>query len=266
MSNALIGYANAILTGTLAAGSEQAGLTVGNLQTPHGSAAFAWRTAAGVDTSAAGAWFTVDSGSTASAWRVFALARTNLTAAANVRWRVANTLSFGTGYDSGVISAGIVAGIGQSITAASSQVTGRYLRCDIDDGANPDAYISVPLAYAGPAWQPSINYSPESTYGTKRGQQVVRTRSGGTYITPLYTERAWTLAFGAVTAAELTAQAIPADLAAADGRNCLFVPDPTSAARQSDSVFGPLESTADFGFATLDGARRTWRLRITERL
>jgi len=266
MANCLLAYDNDILTGTLAAGSEQTGLTVGNLQSPHGSAAFAWRTAAGVLTGAGGAWFTIDSGSTANAWRVFALARTNLTTSATVRWRVGTTLSGSDVYDSGTVSAGIVAGVGQSVIAASAAVTGRYARCDISDAGNSDNYISVPLCFAGPAFQPAINYSPESTYGTNRGRQVVRTRSGGSYITPLYTERAWSLSFGAITAAELTAQAIPGDLAAADGRNCLFVPDPLSSARHSDSVFGPMESTAEFGYVTLDGARRSWRLRITERL
>jgi hypothetical protein len=266
MTNCLIGSANAVLTGTLSAGSQQTGLTIGNLQTQHGSAAFAWRTAAGIITSAAGAWFTLDSGSAASTWRAFALARTNLTTAATVRWRVGTTLSGGDVYDSGTVSAGIAAGVGQSITATSAAVTGRYLRCDIDDATNPDAYISVPLAFCGPAWQPAINYSPESTSTTRRGRQDTRTRGGGTYVVPLYTERAWTVAFSAITSAELAAQVRPADLAAADGRNCLFVPDPAATTRHAESVLGPMESTAEFGFATLDGARRSWRMSIVERL
>lgn len=266
MANALLGYENRVLTGTLSAGSEQAGLTIGNLQSPHGSAAYAWRTAQGVVTNAAGAWLAIDTGSTASTWRAFCLARTNLTTAAQVRWRVGTTFGGGQVYDSGTISAGIAAGVGQSIIVAPAQVTGRYVACDIDDPTNPDGFISVALAFAGPAWQPAVNYSPETTQATRRGQQVVRTRSGGTYVTPLYTERAWSVAFGAITAAEFTAQAVPADLAAADGRNVLFVPDPLSAARHADSVLGPLETVGEFGYVTLDGARRSWRMRIAERL
>lgn len=265
MANALLAWANNVLTGTLAAGSQQTGLTVGNLQLPHGNPAFGWRTAAGVVTGAGGAWFTIDAGA-ATAWRVFALARTNLSTAATIRWRVGTTLSGAEVYDSGTVSAGIVAGIGQTVTATTAAVTGRYVRCDITDAANVDGYISVPLACAAPALQPAINFSPDTASSTRRGQQVVRTRAGGTFTQPLYTERSLAVAFDALTAAEMTGSIIPADLLAADGRNVLFVPDPLSAARHADSIFGQMESTADFGYLTLDGARRTWRMRITERL
>lgn len=169
-------------------------------------------------------------------------------------------------YDSGQVTAGVVAGIGQAVFASPAQVTGRGCRVDLWDSTNTDNYISVPLAFLGPAWQPSINYAPESTQATKRGQQVTRTRSGATFTTPLYTERAWSIGFGAITAAEFLAQVVPADLAAADGRNCLFVPDPLSSARHADAVLGQMESTAEFGFVTLDGQRRSWRLHIAERL
>jgi hypothetical protein len=265
MANALLAWANVVLTGTLAAGSEQTGLTVGNLQTPHGNAAFAWRTAAGVVTGAGGAYFTIDAGA-ATTWRVFCIARSNLSTAATIRWRVGTTLGGSDVYDSGTVSAGIVAGVGQSVTATTTPVSGRYVRCDITDAANSDGWISVPLAYAGPALQPAINFSSDTSLSTHRGQQVVRTRAGGTYTTPLYTERSLAVAFDALTAAEMTGSIIPADLLAADGRNVLFVPDPLSSSRHADSIFGPMESTADFGYLTLDGARRTWRMRITERL
>jgi hypothetical protein len=265
MANCLIGYANAVLTGTLAAGSQQTGLTVGNLQLPHGSAAFGWRTAAGVLTGAAGAYFTLDMGA-ATTWRAFALARTNLSTAATVRWRVGTTLSGSDVYDSGTVTAGIVPGIGQSVTATAAAVSGRYVRCDINDAANADNYISVALAFAGPAFQPAINYAPDSTSSTRRGEQSTRTRGGGTYTTPLYTERAWRVGFAALTAAELTGQVMPADLAAADGRNVLFVPDPAATSRHAESVFGRMESAAEYGYVTLDGARRSWRMQIVERL
>jgi hypothetical protein len=267
MSNALLGYVNNVLAGTLTAGSEETGLTVGNLQTQHGSAAYAWRTASGIKTSAAGAWFQCDSGSNSTTWRAFAVARTNLTTSATIRARVSNNSGMTSPTnDSGTVAAGVVASFGQAVVAPSAVQTGRYCRVDLNDSTNTDDFLSVALAYLGPCWQPGINYAPDSGYSFTRSRQVVRTRGGSTFVTPLYVERAWQLAFGAVTSAELWAQVAPAELAAFDGRNCLFVPDPAGTYINRETVLGPLETTDSIGHLTLDGNWRTWRARIVERL
>jgi len=264
MAICAFGYTNRILAGTISAGSEVSGLGSGNLQTQQGGDSAAWRTA-GVVTSAAGAWFRVDAGA-ATTWRAFALARTNLTTAATVRWRVGTIASPGLNYDSGTISAGIVAGFGQSILVAPSDITGQVVRCDIDDPANPDGFVSVALAYAGPIWQPSISFSPETSLSATRGNEATQTRSGAAFVSARYYQRAWAISHGAVKAADLWAQLMPMDRVAADGTNVLFIPDPASAQIQRESVFGILETTSDIGFLTPAGDWRTWRGRIAERL
>jgi hypothetical protein len=85
--NATYGYRNHLLDSALSAGSQVPGLDVGQLQNDQGAPAMAWQTGAGVLTSAAGAHVTA----TASAprlWQLFGLFRTNLTATAQIRWRV----------------------------------------------------------------------------------------------------------------------------------------------------------------------------------
>lgn len=83
MANAIFGWQNRIATGLLSAGSAEASLPVSNLAGQQGSAAEAWQTASG----ALSSWFACDAGAAVS-WRAFLLARTNLTPAATVRWRV----------------------------------------------------------------------------------------------------------------------------------------------------------------------------------
>jgi len=87
MSNAIFGWDNNLLGAALTAGSEAAELPVSNLATEHGDPASAWQTGTGVRTWSDGAWF-VGAMPDYRRWRAFALARSNLTAAARVRWRV----------------------------------------------------------------------------------------------------------------------------------------------------------------------------------
>jgi hypothetical protein len=267
MAICVFGYENRILASTIAAGSEVSGLSAGNLQGQQGGDATAWRTA-GVTTSAGGAWFTLDFGATTT-FRAFGLFRTNLTPSASVRWRVhSSAIAAGTvtTYDSGTVSAGIVAGYGQSVRYNAVDVSGRYLRCDIDDPTNPDGFISVALAYAGPVWQPSVSFSQDTALAPVRGSETTQTRSGASYVSARYYQRTMTIAHDAVKTADLWAKLMPLDRAASDGTNILFVPDPSSTTIAQESVFGLLDTVSDIGYRTLAGDWRTWRGRIAERL
>lgn len=91
MARSLFGWTNYASTGALAAGSAAANMSIGSgWPDDRGSSSVAWQTAAGIVTSANGAWATIDAGATAT-WRAFLLARTNLSTAATVRWRVGPT-------------------------------------------------------------------------------------------------------------------------------------------------------------------------------
>jgi hypothetical protein len=118
MALPIIGYTNRVLAGTLTAGSSASGLGPENVQDPHGCAASGWQTVAGVLTPGGGAYLRIDAGASVT-WRAFLLARTNLSTAAQVRWRVsANSDLSSPTYDSGTVTAGIVSGFAQVAAAA----------------------------------------------------------------------------------------------------------------------------------------------------
>jgi hypothetical protein len=87
MRYATFGWRNWLLEALLTAGNQVADLNVGQLQNDQGSPATAWQTNAGVLTPEAGAWMRA-SLPAAQSWGALALCRTNLTAAAQVRWRI----------------------------------------------------------------------------------------------------------------------------------------------------------------------------------
>lgn len=264
MANAVFGWVNNVGTGTLTAGSAAAGLGADQLQNDHGGAATAWQTAGGVTSTN----LTVDAGATSAAWRAFGLFRTNLTAAATVRWRVgtAAAMTSGVAYDSGAIAAGVAAGFGQSVLVASAAVTGRYCRLDVSDPGNPDGVLNVPLIFAGPVWQPASNISAESAFGRDDATDDVVTRGGQEYPTFRFVRRRWEIALARVRAAEVWPSAMELDRVARLGGNILFVPDPASADRNREAVYGRLRATSDLGHPYGIADARGWRCRVTERL
>lgn len=263
MANAAFGYENRLLDTWLYAGSEAPGLTVGNLQDQQTSDASSWRT----NGSVVDAYFVAGAASSVT-WRAFGLFRTNLTSAATIRWRVSDA----TGnvdnpvYDSDVIPAGVVPGIGQTVHVAPSDKIGPTIACDIDDPGNPDGFISVGGAFAGPIWRPKVNISPESAIAHNRARSVVTARSGAQYVTPLYMQRGWSIAHDGLADSDLWSQLWPLDQAANLGTNILFIPDSASAKIASETVFGMLEITSNITFQTPRGEFRGWRAKIMERL
>ena len=88
MSNAVFGCQNNVLAAALTSLVPGApGLDVSQIQNDQGSPSTAFQSSG---TTAA---VLIDSGSDASTWRAFLLARTNLTTAATVRWRVGSAES-----------------------------------------------------------------------------------------------------------------------------------------------------------------------------
>lgn len=260
--NCLLGYSNIVKTGTLTP-TDQGGLPAANLQNDQGSADQAWQTTAGV-TSAS---LLIDSGGVSQMWQAFGLFRTNLTSGATVRWRVsANSSMASPTYDSGVVNAGIIPGYLQSVIGLAAPVAGEFAQLDVVDTSNPDTFLNIPLAFAGPCFQPQTNLDYSSTWGRDRQVTETVTRSGAEFPLTQFARRRITLSFQGIRASEAWTAAMEADrVASIAAGNLLFIPDPASATIQYESCFGRF-GPKDLAFPYGNADRRSWGGVLTERL
>ena len=267
MPNALLGWVNLILSGTLTAGSQAPGLGIGNLKQERGAASTAWQTGAGVVTANGGAWFEVDSGDSGSVWNALTLARTNLTADARIEWLIGEApTSGGLAWTSGRVPAGVARGYAQTVAIPPAGTRGRRLHVRIDDPGNPDGFVNIPLAFAGPCWEPALNLGWGSALGSVVRVTKTVTRGGQEYPTPLSRQRQYILEFVGIKDAEVWPYVQELDACAWAGGNILLVPRPDGPDMQRETVFGMFEPTAPLTtpLNTLDA--RAWRATITERL
>ncbi|MFH5927543.1 hypothetical protein [Roseomonas xinghualingensis] len=257
MSNAGFGWdRNWVRHGRLTAGSQVNGLGVGNLQNDHGSPSMGWQTVG------TGSWFEIDMGVDVP-WRAFVLARTNLTPLAAIRWQVSNSAG-ALVYDSGEIPAGVVPGIGQSVHILGGEVAGSICRCYFGDPSNPDGFVNIALAYAGPLTQTKRNFSYGASVGRTQAGADVRSRGGALFRNLHWAARRWDVQFAALTDAEVWPLVMALDLHARRGGNVLFVPRPNHPDVARETIYGTLTTTSD---PTLtDYSRRDWRATIEERL
>lgn len=270
MSNTAFGWLNQVKTAALSVGSAAANMGAGNLQIDQGSPDVGWQTASGVLTDAAGAWLLIDSGNSATVWRAFGLFRGNLSAAATVRWRVGSALSGGrittASYDSGTIAAGVLPGYLQSLVVAPADQVGRYCEVDINDSANPDAFINIPLAYAGPLFMPTVAASFSSTVGRTDQTDEVVTLGGQEFPMNRYVQRVWSVNLARITIAETWASVMELDRVCRAGGNVLFAPDVTSAHLAAEAVFGRVKSPSAVSYPYGGSDSRAWTASLTERL
>lgn len=258
--SAMIGYINRLLTASLTADNQVASLPVTNLQTPHADTTNQWRTTSRT------ASFTADTGSSASTWRLFMLAHTNLNSNALIRWIVSDDSTFATSnYDSGSTFAGTLPGYQQSVIIAPSEVTGRYVRCSLNNASNPDPFLSVGLAYAGPVYTPGRGLSYESSWAVQTAQDIVQTRGGQQYVTLRHRQRAWDMAFNTLPSAELYTSIAEVMRTADTGQNIAFVPF-SDGQPSREAIMGLLRTTSGIGYPARIAQYRGWRAQITERL
>ncbi|WP_419900658.1 hypothetical protein [Roseomonas sp. USHLN139] len=260
MSNVHFGYENRFLAGTLLVTSESAALPAENLRSPEGSPARAWQTEDGV----LSATLHLDAGASVT-WRDFALAGTNLTPDATVRIRLGPTQFTLNQHDSGLLP-GPVRGYRQVVHIAPTERTARWLRIDISDPGNPDGNLNIPLAFAGPVWQPDINISPSSAYSPTGRTTERETQNGGLLVRPEFYRRGYVLAHDATTEAEQWLQVEEMARVAWTGQNILVIPTPDSEHMQREALFGRLQTNSDFTFPYGAADLRAWRARIDERL
>lgn len=133
---------------------------------------------------------------------------------------------------------------GQILCVAPEAVQADTVVLEITDAANTDGWLSIPLAYVGPIWQPVRNYSTQSTAGRALGADSV-TALGGT----VFTEGRWyqrTLKIVHQSLGNSDAGQIEKILrTAAAGQNILFLPVP-------DAPAGDLAAAALYGRVTGD--------------
>jgi hypothetical protein len=249
---------NWVRRGQVTAGSEVAGLGVGNLQNDHGSASMGWQT---VGTSS---WLEIG-GAGMMPWRAFLLARTNLTSSATMRWRVRNDAN-AVVYDSGVVLAGVVPGIGQALHVLQAQVAGAVARCDISDPGNPDGFLNIALAYGGPLTQTALNIGWGGGLGRTQGGSDTRARGGSTFPRLDWSARTRDVEHNSIVDGEIWPFVMDLDLYARRGGNVLLIPDPDSPNAARETIFGRLTATSPITFPNNTEERCAWRATIEERL
>lgn len=259
-------------TAVLYASSAAATLPISNLQDMTGSPSMAWQSAYGTTQygTGIGAWFGLGLGS-GQPIGALALARTNLTATATVRW----LLDYGTPssptivslqWDSGDVANTVIPGFGQSVIIPPAGITCATVHCYINDQYNPDGFINVPLAFIGAAWQPLTNLSINTTHGRDDQTAEVVTRGGQEYPLLYWQRRRWDLDFQGIRTSEIWPYVDDLDRTARLGGNVLLVPNPASSNIGREAVLGRLKARADLGYFQGAQDRRTWKATITERL
>jgi hypothetical protein len=253
MGKCVFGRINRLDSGTLTASSEA--LAVANLRSDQADVAASWQA------STTTAWLRLDAGAAVSA-RAIGLFRTNLTTAATVTVRAGTSAGAS---DVALLSAatGVVAGVGQWVGWLPALVTARHWEIAIADAANPDGFVRIGLAFLGPVFQPSRNFSYRSTRGRER--QVLRAQARGGQVYPRvdWRRRTRTVALPFLTAAEAAGELEQLTVWADQDRNVLFIPDPDDAGRHAEAIYG----TADVG--PMEFVAHAWRstsITLTERL
>ncbi|WP_336761225.1 hypothetical protein [Asaia sp. VD9] len=220
-----------------------------------------------------------DQGAPSAAWRVsgkqayliaylprpilcrgFSYHRTNLTAGAQYSLVARNGSN--PVFLSGMQAANTASG--QFLVVFPSEMAITQIDIALTDQGNPDGFLSLPLAYLGPLWQPARNMSWQGSEGRQNTIDEATSLSGVEYPTLRYRQRVLTIDHQSLGADELPMiRAIGAT--AATGRNILFVPDLSAPDRNSAMVFGrltPGDVTCPAGAAD----RRATTMTIRERL
>jgi hypothetical protein len=172
-----------------------------------------------------------------------ALFGTNLTSAATIRIQVGSTAGANDIYDSGTISAGVVAGYGQTVNVLPGPIVGRYIRFILVDSANPDGFLSAGLCYIGSLWTPTRNFSYGQAAGWQDDSQAQVAKGGQKYFIQSPAYRKTTFKLENLTETDLWANAAEIDRMCGVQNNVLFIPDPAGSHINYQSVFGTMKQS-----------------------
>lgn len=166
-----------------------------------------------------------------------ALIGTNLTSAADVRWRMSDAeLMVPATYDSGAQFALTTAEYnGNVILLHASSVSGRYMRLDI--GQAGLSYIDVGRLVAGPVWRPT--YGP--AYGMQEGRLMLDRRDSNAFtgaqfpVPAAVNPRAASFTLASVTTAEAVAEYRDMKYAMGAANDALWIPDTSLAPNEMNA-------------------------------
>ena len=175
------------------------------------------------------------------------------------------TVTGAAAFDSGTVPAGVAAGFGQSLVIAAIEAAGRVAQLDVSDPGNPDGFLNIPLAYAGPVLQPLRNYDYSSAEGQTEQSTKKVSRSGGVTKRTDWIKRVFELSLSGIRAVEKP-QFLALDRFGRQGGNVLLVPDPASATRAQEAIFGEFEPQGNIGYPLQTPEARSYRATVTERL
>ena len=111
---------------------------------------------------------------------------------------------------------------GQVVVVLPSDTIGSDLTISINNSANPDGFINVPLAFGGPVWFPAGAASSIERSAEIQIDETV-TRGGQEYPVMRWQRRRWNIALDSVRGSEVWADLDTLDAAARAGgrRGCL---------------------------------------------
>jgi hypothetical protein len=182
----------------------------------------------------------------------------------------ANSSMVATGYDSGVINAGVAVanGVGyqQSVVALSAAVTGEFARLDVSDPSNPDGYLSIPLVYAGPVFCPMTNFDFSGGQGRADGTTETVTRGGQEFPLTTFVRRTADVSFQGIRTSEAWTQIMQLDAIARKNANILWIPTPNGPYQAQEAIFGRVKANGSMTWPYQGADRRAYKFQITERL
>ena len=203
----------------------------------------------------------VDAGA-AIQWRVFAALGTNLTPSATVRLQLSGVAAGESDvHDSGVVSAGVIAGYPQVYLLLDQALSARYARLSFADAALSELWIG--RLFGGPAWEPARNRSYGDAIRWEDPSLRDRTQGGQLLMGKRQKHRVASFQLEFNLRAEMMANAFELDRQAGVTEDVLVMLDPETY-RQQESVFRPLARSTDLTHWTFQRQRKLFE--VEERL
>lgn len=142
----------------------------------------------------------------------------------------------------------------------------RYWTVEFNDTTNAAGFIQLTRMFAGPLWQPQINYTPGAGVAWAPRDRGVEARSGARYYERLPPKRTMSLGFDSLTDAEAWGRALDLQRRLGSEGEILVIPDPDNAAqRHRRDIWGRITRSAPV-IQTEFADRQQWSVEVEELL
>lgn len=256
MTSAL-GHTNLVKTATISATSEEVDMPATKVTNDYGAASTGWQTLAAVTT----ATLTITMATAGSYVSAIGIFRTNLSATAQITTTI---IRLGSPIYTSVVT-GVAAGYGQVVALMGSPTMCDSITIEIVDTSNPDGFLNVPLAFAGPIFEPTYPIGRDATYGRQTAIAETVSRGGSEFPRFLHDKRFYKFQIIA-TDTEAWEDVAEIDRLSRLGGNVLLIPDTASSYLQKEAIYGRLTQTLDVNFSLGAVVTRSWGGMLTERI